>query len=83
MAVSELQLYLILKEKLGEKDAQTLVEYIVEKTNETNNLKKAQEMEEINRRAKKAASDLKKWERIAAVTVIVVYLIVIGLYFKK
>ena len=79
MTISAVQLYLILKEKLGEKDAQNLVEYIAIKVDNA----RIDRMEEMNLRAKKAASRLKKWERIAMITMIVIYLLVIGLYFKK
>jgi hypothetical protein len=88
MKLTDLQLYLTLKEKFGEDDAQTLVEYIVAKINEaaeakSENLKTSRQKEELNLHAKKAASNLRKWERVATVTIIVVYLLVVGLYFKK
>jgi hypothetical protein len=67
MAISNLQLYLVWREKFGEKDAQTIVEYIAEKCSEYKERQRQACIEEIEQYARKAAYRLKLWTTIAKV----------------
>ncbi|MBC7554879.1 MAG: hypothetical protein H7257_12980 [Taibaiella sp.] len=92
MSTLELRVYEIFKNKLGEKEAEVVIEYFESKTEEKYQQKKdvfltkedkmdiLSKIETTNTRIEMAKTDMIKWFFAFSITIV---LMIAGLYFKK
>jgi len=88
MHVAEIELYEILKSKLGEKEAKTLVEYIETKVDKELEHKKdilatKQDMSLLEIKIEKTRADIIKWMFLFWIGQMVSLVAILQLFFKK